>query len=105
MNTTLEYIVTTSAARMPASCEFGTYRHAAVLAVTSEAAAAHRSGKARLTIDARRRGVVEVVATWRRLNVGTTSRCAYQRALVEAHALARALNAARGSAPVDSTSR
>jgi len=38
------------------------------------------------------RGVVDVVETWERLNVGKTDRCAYARALAEAEALAAKIN-------------
>jgi hypothetical protein len=40
----------------------------------------------------RARGVVRVVATWEKLNVGKTARCAYQRALADAIELAAELN-------------
>jgi hypothetical protein len=76
------YIVKTAAAAMPNNC-WGTYRRVAVLEV--------QDGVADVAmISARARGVVRVVATWEKCNVGHTARCAYQKALAEAHALAAA---------------
>ena len=43
-------------------------------------------------ISERARGVVRVVKTWEKLNVGTTSRCAYQVALSEARDQCARLN-------------
>ncbi len=77
------YIVKTAAARMPASC-WGKYRRVAVLEV--------EPGAEPRMISARARGVVRVVETWDALNVGTSDRCAYRRALAEAEALAANLN-------------
>ena len=48
-------------------------------------------------ISRRARGVVRVVATWERCNVGKTDRCAFSKARAEARALAAQLNA--GNAP------
>lgn len=44
-------------------------------------------------ISARARGVVRIVRTWEKLNVGTTDRCAYRRALDDAEELAEQINA------------
>jgi hypothetical protein len=78
------YIVKTAAAAMPNNC-WGTYRRVAVLEV--------QDGVADVAmISARARGVVRVHATWERLNVGHTSRCAYRRALAEAQQMAADLN-------------
>jgi len=79
------YIVKTAAAKMPAKVK-APYRRVAVLEVTP--------GAAPKMISARARGVVRVVQTWERQHVGLTDRCAYQRALAEAHALAARLNSA-----------
>lgn len=79
------YIVKTAAACMPNNC-WGTYRRVAVLEV--------QVGVVDVAmISARARGVVRVVATWERCNVGRTSRCAYRRALAEAQQMAAGLNA------------
>lgn len=81
------YIVKTASAQMPKSC-WGIYRRVGVLKV------ADGVSDADVSIDPRRRGVLEVVQTWEKCSVGTTARCAYQRALAEAEALAAELNAA-----------
>ena len=87
-NTTTTFIVLDKAAKMPNSC-WGKYRRVAVLEV--------EQGSIPAMISKRARGVIRVVATWEKLNVGLTERCAFERALSEAHDLARQLNA--GSAP------
>jgi len=80
------FIVQHAAAQMPQSC-WGIYRRVAVLEV--------EDGVERVAmISERARGVVRVVTTWERCNVGTSSRCAFARALTEAEELANALNAA-----------
>ncbi len=79
-----EYIVQTACAKMPNSC-WGQYRRVAVMEVMA--------GTQPAMISKRARGVVHIVATWERLNVGTTDRCAYRRALSEAREMARDLNA------------
>lgn len=69
------YIIQTAAA-MPSSC-WGRYRRVAVLEV--------EDGVERVSmISPRARGCIRVVATWERRHVGSTSRCAYERALVAA---------------------
>ncbi len=85
MTTATHYIVQTSRACMPNSC-WGNYRRVAVLEVP--VGVDHAS-----MISARSRDVSSVAQAWERLNVGTTSRCAYQVALAEARVLAAALNA------------
>lgn len=82
MTKATEYIVKTAAAKMPGSC-WGQYRRVAVLEVMAGAEPA--------MISKRARGVVRVVQTWERLNVGTTERCAYERALAEARELVERL--------------
>jgi hypothetical protein len=89
--TATRFVVVSSAAAMPNSC-WGVYRRVGVLEVEASV------DVARLTIDERRKGVVRVVSTWERLNVGTTARCAYQRALAEARELAASLAAAHAAA-------
>lgn len=78
------FIVQDAAAPMPSSCK-GHYRRVAVLEV--------QDGLLYVSmISPRARGCVRVVATWERLNVGSTERCAYRRALAEAQAMADRLN-------------
>lgn len=79
-----KFIVKTAAANMPSSC-WGTYRRVAVLEVKSNV-------KDVAMISSRARGVVRVVETWEKCNVGKTARCAYQRALADAAHLAKTLN-------------
>lgn len=81
------YIVQCAAASMPQSC-WGRYRRVGVLEVP---AGVQSVGM----ISERDREVIQVVETWEKLNVGSTERCAYQRALTEAHALAERLNRER----------
>jgi hypothetical protein len=89
-NAATRFVVVSSAAAMPQSC-WGIYRRVGVLEVAADV------DDARLTIDERRRGVVRVVSTWERLNVGRTARCAYQRALADARQLVAELEAARAA--------
>ena len=89
--TATRFVVLTAAAAMPNSC-WGIYRRVGVVEIAADA------DERRLTIDERRKGVIRVVSTWERLNVGRTARCAYQRALAEAEALVADLNAARAAA-------
>ena len=86
-NTTTTYIVQTAAAKMPNSC-WGQYRRVAVMEIIT--------GTQPAMISKRARGVVRVVATWEKCNVGRTERCAYERALSEAYELAHQLNAGAG---------
>lgn len=81
---TTKFVVKSSAARMPQSC-WGTYRRVAVLEVAVNAP------EPRMISD-RARGVVGIVRTWERLHVGSTARCAYQVAMMEAAELAAQLN-------------
>jgi len=80
-----KFIVQSAAACMPNSC-WGQYKRVAVLEVLDHVE------RVRM-ISERAQGVVRVVETWERLNVGRTERCAYRRALAEAQALAQRLNA------------
>ena len=79
------YIVQTAAACMPNSC-WGTYRRVAVLEV-------EQGVESVAMISERAKGVVSIVCTWERLNVGTTDRCAYEIALAEAHEMITELEA------------
>lgn len=73
------YRVMTAAAAMPNSC-WGTYRRVAVVEVAT-------ADTLPAMISERARGVVRIVKTWEKLNVGSTARCAYSRAVVAAEAL------------------
>jgi hypothetical protein len=78
-----EFMVMTAAAQMPATCR-GMYKRVAVLEVLK--------GSAPKRIDARDRAVIRIVKTWERLDVGRTERCAFNKAVAAARALAAALN-------------
>ena len=84
-----QFIIQTAAAYMPSTCK-GRYRRVAVLEVAE--------GLDRVSMISRRaRGVVRVVRTWEKRNVGLTAKCAYQKALAEAQTLKSHLEAmARG---------
>ena len=82
------YIVQCARASMPQSC-WGRYRRVGVLEVPAGVHSVRM-------ISERDPEVIQVVETWEKLNVGTTERGAYQRALTEAHALADRLNRERG---------
>ena len=79
------YIVMTAAARMPASCK-GRYARVAVVELEPGF-----TGSPKM-ISERARGVRRIVETWEKCHVGKTERCAYERALAEAFALAEDLN-------------
>jgi hypothetical protein len=84
--TASKFIVKTASARMPQSCK-GIYRRVAVLAIEPELDDV-------AMISERARGCLEIVAEWDRLSAsGTTLRSEYRRALIEAEAMAAALNA------------
>ena len=78
------FIIQTATAQMPSKAR-GIYRRVAVLEVEEGIEKA-------LMISERAPGVVRIVETWERCNVGKTSACAYQRALAEAEALAEKRN-------------
>lgn len=84
------YIVKESSAKMPSRC-WGRYVRVAVIEV---AAGLHDVSM----ISDRARGVVRIVETWEKCNVGRTERCAASRARTAARALAAELNAARACA-------
>jgi hypothetical protein len=79
------YIVKTAAAQMPQSC-WGTYRRVAVMEVV---------GPEPRMISENAKGVIRIVKTWEKRNVGKTKKSAYERALAEAHELVKQLNNAR----------
>ena len=78
------YIIQTASAKMPNSC-WGEYRRVAVIEVEDGVTSVAMISK-------RAKGVIRVVETWEGLNVGTTKRCAYERALSAARILVRELN-------------
>jgi hypothetical protein len=80
-----KYIVISSSAKMPSSCR-GRYRRVGVVELEPGVE------EPPTMLSSRSRQVKRVVETWERLNVGTTERCAYQRAMREAGALATKLN-------------
>ena len=73
------YKLMTAAAQMPASC-WGTYRRIAIVQIET-------ADTVPKMISERAIGVVEIVATWEKLHVGKTTRCAYAKALKEANAM------------------
>jgi len=79
-----KFLVMDKAANMPSSC-WGTYRRVAVVELEPGFDDYPKM------ISTRARGVKRVVKTWERRHVGTTSRCAFERALSEALDMARAL--------------
>jgi hypothetical protein len=90
------YIVMTSKAAMPGSCR-GNYRRVAVLNVLSYD---YNRGFRPAMISERARGVLRVIDLGHH-SVGKTERCAYQRALARAEAMATALNNAGDAATVE----
>jgi hypothetical protein len=81
----MKFIVQSAAAKMPSSCK-GRYRRVAVLLVDD----LHTNGVK--MISSRAKGVIKVIATWEKLNCGTTSRCAFSRAMDEARSMCDRLN-------------
>ena len=77
------YKLMTAAAKMPQSC-WGIYRRIAIVEVETE-------DTEPAMISERARGVVQIVATWEKLNVGKTDRCAYAKALKEAEEMLESL--------------
>ena len=77
------FIVMTAAARMPGGVR-APYRRVAVV---------ETDGTMPKMISDRAKGVIRIVETWERLNVGRGVRSAYVQALTEAEALCKRLNA------------
>lgn len=77
------YIVMTAKARMPSSC-WGKYGKVAV--VEREGDLIPKS------IHPNHRAVRSIVEVWDRRNIGSTERCAFDRAVIEAIQLAAQLN-------------
>ena len=82
MNT--EFIVMSASAQMPASNRFGRYGKVALCEV--------EKGVTPKMISQRARGMVRIVDLRDRLFWGTSSRCAFQKALAELKARAAELN-------------
>lgn len=78
------YIVQVATAKMPAKC-WGRYNRVAVIEVHSDLTRVKM-------ISEHARGVIRIVATWEKCNVGKTARCAYRVALSEAEAMCARLN-------------
>ncbi len=74
------YIIMTASAKMPMSC-WGRYARVAVVETDLP------EGQSPKMISKRARGLIRIVETWERLNVGTTEKCAFQRARTEAQEL------------------
>ena len=77
----------TASAKMPASC-FGRYGRVAVIEIEDGLPADFQPAM----ISERARGVVRIVQTWEKCNIGKTDRCAFARARARAEALANKLN-------------
>ena len=81
------FVVMTASAHVPSSWKwYGTYRRVAVVETDLEPPFMPAM------ISDRAKGVVRVVQTWERLNVGKTERDAYSKALAEAGEFATFLN-------------
>jgi len=77
-----DILVMSSAAQMPTSCK-GRYRRVALLRVAR--------GVIPAMISARAWGVIEVLGVAEKLNVGSTDRCAFRRAVLQSTAQAHDL--------------
>lgn len=76
----MSYIVMAASEKMPLSC-WGRYGKVAVV----ELDAGFEGRPAMISEHAR--GVKRIVKEWRKLNVGSTARCAFERAKADAHEL------------------
>lgn len=92
-----QFIVRSSAARMPASMRYGKgkYRRVAVLEVEDGVSQVRM-------ISARARGVKRVVRVWERLFAGSSDRCAFAQAYRAAQQQADELNREQTSREVQS---
>lgn len=79
----VEYVVKASAAKMPNTCK-GIYKRIGLMKV--------EKGVTPTMISTHSKGVIEVVETWEKLNVGKTEKCAFAKALKEANVKAKELN-------------
>lgn len=73
----MPYQIMTANESMPSSCR-GQYRRVAVVETETDERPA--------MISKRARGLVRIISDYRRLNVGSTENCAYERALAKAKA-------------------
>ena len=80
----IQYIVMTASVPMPSSC-WGKYGRVAVLEIDLDL------GPPPKQISTRARSVRRIVQIWERLHIGTTDRCAFERARARAEELAAAL--------------
>lgn len=78
-----KWIVQTACAHMRGKARRYPYKRVAVIETDGRDSVA--------MISPRARGVVSIVRTWEGLSVGLTARCAYRRALAEAHEMIRRL--------------
>lgn len=81
------FVVQTASANMPNSC-WGQYIRVAVLEIDPRTC----PDDGPKMISARARGVVRVVETWEKCNVGRTDRCAANKAIKAAEEMAAELN-------------
>lgn len=88
--TTHEAIIMTASTTPSARC-WGKYKRVAVVVVDRDVLRAE-GRELPSSISRHSRGVIRIVQTWENCNVGTSERCAYQRALVEAERVATAVN-------------
>ena len=84
-------IVMDAAACMPTSC-WGRYRRVAVVIVECDEGGTPIQPR---MISTHARGVIRIVRTWERLNVGITDRCAFARAKADAQIVADQINATK----------
>ena len=91
------YIVMSASATMPATC-WGRYRRVAVVQLTQQYTA---MGWRPAMISRRARGVLRIARDFGPQHTGATTRCAYNRALVQAVALAHTLNNCRDVATAE----
>lgn len=80
-----KFIVLNKSAAMPSTC-WGRYRRVGVVELRPDAV-----GEPTM-LSSRSRQIKRVVKTWEKLNVGSTERCAYRKALFAANQLAAKLN-------------
>jgi len=83
-DTATEFVVLTAMAKMPQSC-WGNYGRIAVCEM--------KKGVRPKMISERAIGMVRIVETWERLNIGKTSKCAFQKAMKQAKEMTLKLNA------------
>lgn len=85
------HIVMTSSAKMPSSC-WGRYGNVAVVEVDPDALPPGRAKPSMISTHAR--GVIQILWHSGPRNIGKTSKCAFERAVAHAEAMAKQLNGA-----------